>query len=114
MVRSELVSRVAAANQNFALKQVEQTVDLLLEEIEKAMRDGRRVELRGFGIFIGKLRKARAGRNPRTGEDVRILEKRIPFFKTSKELHHRLNREDVSPARDFTQSEIPYSPGSIV
>jgi integration host factor subunit beta len=92
MVRSELIVRVAA-NQNFTLKQVEQTVDLLLEEIEKAMRDGRRVELRGFGIFVGKLRKARVGRNPGTGADVQILEKRLPLFKTSKVLHHRLNRE---------------------
>jgi integration host factor subunit beta len=97
MVRSELIARVAAANRNSTLKQVEQTVDLLFKEIEKAMRDGRRVELRGFGIFVSKLRKARAGRNPGTGEVVHIPEKRLPLFKTSKELHHRLNRQVAFP-----------------
>jgi integration host factor subunit beta len=107
MVRSELIARVAAANRNFTHKQVEQTVDLLLQKIEKAMRDGRRVELRGFGIFMIKLRKARTGRNPSTGEDVHVREKRWPLFKASKELHRRLNREVPCSANkracDFTR-----------
>ena len=106
-----MIGRVAAANPKFSIKQVEQGVDLLLDEIEQAMRDGRRVELRGFGIFVSKLRKARAGRNPRTGEDVQIFEKRLPLFKTSKELRRRLNREDVSVSREFGQSEISFGAG---
>ena len=50
-----------------------------------------RVELRGFGAFSAKARNARMGRNPRTGESVEVVAKRVPFFKTGKELRERLN-----------------------
>ena len=53
------------------------------------------MELRGFGAFATKRRDARTGRNPRTGEEVAVDEKVVPFFRTGKELHARLNR----PAR---------------
>jgi integration host factor subunit beta len=55
------------------------------------MKQGNRVELRGFGAFSVKERNARLGRNPRTGESVDVTEKRVPFFKTGKELRQRLN-----------------------
>jgi len=53
---------------------------------------GDRVELRGFGAFSVKKRKARLGRNPRTGEAVNVAEKHVAFFKTGKLLRDRLNR----------------------
>jgi integration host factor subunit beta len=56
---------------------------------------GDRVELRGFGAFSAKVRGARKGRNPRTGAEVLVAQKRIPFFKTSKEMRERLNRENL-------------------
>jgi integration host factor subunit beta len=49
------------------------------------------VELRGFGAFSVKSRDARLGRNPRTGEAVDVDAKKVPFFKTGKELRERLN-----------------------
>ncbi len=55
------------------------------------MAEGNRVELRGFGAFSVKQRDARKGRNPRTGEPVKVDAKRVPFFKTGKELRERLN-----------------------
>ena len=57
----------------------------VLDEIAKALSDGDRVELRGFGAFSVKVRPARQGRNPRTGEAVAVHEKRVPFFRTGKE-----------------------------
>ena len=63
----------------------------MLEEIIGAMKDGNRVELRGFGAFSVKSRNARMGRNPRTGSAVEVIAKRVPFFKTGKELRERLN-----------------------
>jgi integration host factor subunit beta len=51
----------------------------------------RRVELRGFGAFRVKRREARTERNPRNGQVVAVAEKLIPMFKTSKDMHHRLN-----------------------
>ena len=56
------------------------------------MAAGDRVELRGFGAFSVKKRKARLGRNPRTGEAVDVGEKHVAFFKTGKLLRDRLNR----------------------
>jgi integration host factor subunit beta len=50
------------------------------------------VELRGFGVFTVKQRKARVGRNPRTGEPVPVDATRCPSFRTSRMLHWRLNR----------------------
>ena len=53
---------------------------------------GDRVELRGFGAFSVKERPARTGRNPRTGAPVSVDAKRVPFFKTGKELREQLNK----------------------
>jgi len=72
-------------------RDVERIVNTIFEEITNAMADGNRVELRGFGAFSIKQRDARMGRNPRTGEPVPVDAKRVPFFKTGKELRDRLN-----------------------
>ena len=63
-----------------------------------ALARGDRVELREFGAFTVKRRNARDGRNPRTGEEVPVKEKTVPFFKVGKELHDRLNRKPSRPA----------------
>jgi len=62
----------------------------VFDRIIKALRDGDRVELRGFGAFSVKSRESRMGRNPRTGDAVKVEAKRVPFFKTGKELRERL------------------------
>ena len=61
-----------------------------VDEITSALARGDRVELRGFGAFAVKRRDARQGRNPRTGANVSVDEKSVPFFKTGKELRERL------------------------
>jgi integration host factor subunit beta len=55
-----------------------------LNEIVEALRRQDRVELRDFGVFSAKIRRARKGRNPKTGAEVQIARKFIPFFKTRK------------------------------
>jgi integration host factor subunit beta len=70
---------------------VEHIVNAILEEIVVALARGDRVELRGFGAFSVKNRPARTGRNPRTGEQVPVSEKHVPFFKTGKDMRERLN-----------------------
>jgi integration host factor subunit beta len=64
-----------------------------LDEIVEALRRGDRVELRGFGAFSGKIRGPRKGRNPKTGAEVQVAQRVIPFFKSGKEMRARLNRE---------------------
>lgn len=96
MIKSELVQRLAERNPHLYLRDVETIVDAILGEIETALVRGDRVELRGFGAFSTKQRKARIGRNPRTGNKVEVSDKVIPFFKTGREIRDRLNKEKTS------------------
>lgn len=61
-------------------------VDLLFDSMRETLKDGGRIEIRGFGVFSVKTRKPRLGRNPRTGEPVSIPERRTPLFKPGKQL----------------------------
>ncbi len=72
-------------------RDVERVVTTIFDEISSALTNGERVELRGFGSFAVKNRDPRVGRNPRTGEAVNVSRKFVPFFKTGRELHDRLN-----------------------
>ena len=92
MIRSELVQKIADENPHLYQKDVERIVGTIFDEIINAMAAGDRVGLRGFGAFSVKKRKARLGRNPRTGEAVDVGEKHVAFFKTGKLLRDRLNR----------------------
>lgn len=91
MTKSELILKLAELNPHLYQSHAEQIVDTIFEEITKALAAGARVELRGFGAFSVKQRKARTGRNPRTGETVQVDDKRVPFFKIGKKMHERLN-----------------------
>ena len=93
MIKSELIQKIASANQHLYQRDVERIVNVIFDEIVEALARGDRVELRGFGAFTVKYRAPRKGRNPRTGEPVFVEEKFVPFFKTGKELRERLNRE---------------------
>ena len=91
MTKSELIALLAAENPLLYQRDVERIVTTIFEEITAALANGDRVELRGFGAFSVKERGARTGRNPRTGEAVKVEEKYIPYFKTGKQLRERLN-----------------------
>ena len=91
MIKSELIDKMTALNPHLYHSDVEKIVDTIFEEIIEALAQGNRVELRGFGAFSVKYRKARLGRNPRTGAVVEVAAKYIPFFRIGKELHNRLN-----------------------
>ncbi|WP_242123302.1 integration host factor subunit beta [Sphingobium sp. Sx8-8] len=91
MIRSELIQKLAEENPNLNLQEVERIVDLFFKEIVDRLSNGGRVELRGFGAFTTRARDARTGRNPRTGEQVPVDAKRVPYFKPGKEMRERLN-----------------------
>lgn len=94
MVKSELIARLADLNPHLYQRDVERIVNTIFDEISTALARGDRVELRGFGTFSVKQRQSRTARNPRTGQAVFVEEKRIPFFKTGKDLRRRLNDSD--------------------
>ena len=91
MIKSELINKIAEENPHLFHRDVEKIVSTIFDEITTALSRGDRVELRGFGTFSVKDRQSRIGRNPRTGERVDVEAKRVPFFKTGKELRERLN-----------------------
>lgn len=91
MTKSELVQKLTETNPHLYQRDVDIIVTAIFDEISAALARGDRVELRGFGAFSVKRRDARLGRNPRTGDSVKVAEKHVPFFKTGKQLRDRLN-----------------------
>jgi len=91
MIKSELIEKIAQENPHLFQRDIERIVSTVFNEITEAISSGRRVELRGFGAFSSKKRDERVGRNPRTGEAVKVQEKFVPFFRSGKLLRKRLN-----------------------
>ncbi len=89
MTKQQIIDTVATATDR-PRADVETVIDSLLGEIGKVLRSGERVDLRGFGSFSVKDKKARQGRNPKTGETIQIAARRAAAFKPSKELTDRL------------------------
>jgi|SRR5689334_12177215 nucleoid DNA-binding protein len=93
MTKQQIIDTVATTCER-PKAEVEKIVDSVLGEIGKALRSGERVDLRGFGSFTVKDKKARQGRNPKTGETIQIAARRAAAFKPSKELSDGLAREN--------------------
>lgn len=91
MIRSELLNELHKDNPDLRAEEIEQVVDVFFDEITQRLAEGGRVELRGFGAFSTREREARVGRNPRTGDAVKVPAKRVPYFKAGKEIKNRLN-----------------------
>ncbi len=92
MTKAQLVEEVARTTQ-LTKKHAELIVNTVFESIVESLRDGEKIELRGFGSFRIRQRGARIGRNPKTGDRVDVPPKRIPYFKPGKELKELLNHD---------------------
>jgi integration host factor subunit beta len=93
MIRSELLQALAKESPDMRGEEIERMVEVFFDEIGKRLSEGGRVELRGFGAFSTRTRDPRKGRNPRTGENVDVPGKRVPYFKPGKEMRVRLNAD---------------------
>jgi integration host factor subunit beta len=91
MTKAELIERVAVATE-VTKKQAETIVDTIFESIIRSLKQGQKIELRGFGSFRLRERGARIGRNPKTGVKVNVPAKKIPYFKPGKELKELINK----------------------
>jgi integration host factor subunit beta len=96
MTRSDLVAEIATANSHLTQAHAELIVTTVFDQIAAALARGQRVELRDFGAFTIKQRKARTGRNPRTGEAVPVAAKSVPYFRAGGLLQRRLNRRSAA------------------
>lgn len=90
MTKAELVDEVALAAK-LTKKESEVIVDEVFKNIIQTLNRGEKIELRGFGSFRVRQRRARRGRNPKTGDPVDIPAKRVPYFKPGKELKEMIN-----------------------
>lgn len=90
MTKAELVEEVARSTE-LTKKHAEIIVNTVFESIVDSLKAGEKIELRGFGSFRIRQRGARMGRNPKTGDQVEVPAKRIPYFKPGKDLREMLN-----------------------
>ena len=91
MARAELIQQLARRFPQLEARDADFAVREIFEAISEALAKNRRVEIRGFGSFALNYRPPRNGRNPKTGETVRVREKWVPHFKAGKEMRERID-----------------------
>ncbi|MBN2379595.1 integration host factor subunit beta [candidate division WOR-3 bacterium] len=74
-------------------KDIAMVINILLKEITRLLAEGKRIEIRGFGVFKTKRRNAKIARNPRTGNEINIPARLVPVFKPSKILKQSVSKE---------------------
>jgi integration host factor subunit beta len=91
MNKSQLIEALAKA-ENITLKKAEMVVNAVFENMADALVQKERIEIRGFGSFKVKFYDGYKGRNPKTGDLIKVDGKKLPFFKVGKELRERVDR----------------------
>ncbi len=91
MTKADLVEKVAKEAE-MTKKDAEKLVEIIFDSIISSLNEGEKIELRGFGSFRVRERNARKGRNPKTGEAVKIPAKRVAYFKPGKDLKDLINK----------------------
>jgi len=101
VTKRDLIDEIVRLYPTYSRRDAEVIVNAVFDSMTDALRQGERIEIRGFGSFVVKSRRAREGRNPKTGEIVAVAAKRVPFFKVGKELKQRV---DQQPQEDGAES----------
>jgi integration host factor subunit beta len=91
MTKSELIEKLNGAEGSMSRQQAESVVNVIFDSMAQSLQDGEKIEIRGLGSFTIRERNSRVARNPKTGDAVEITAKKIPFFKTGKELRERVD-----------------------
>jgi integration host factor subunit beta len=90
MTKSDLVEALSKA-EDLTKTKAEEVVSLVFDEMVNALAGGDRVEIRGLGSFKMKQYDGYSGRNPKTGKQIKVKPKKLPFFKCGKELKERVD-----------------------
>ena len=93
MTKNDLIKKLQEELKTYSLKDVAYVADIIFDSMTDAIKRGERIELRGFGSFEVRERKPRMGRNPKSGAEVKLQERKVPFFKTGKELRIMVNNK---------------------
>ncbi len=91
MNKSDLVKQLSKETE-LPMRKSEEIVDMVFNTMSEALERSDRIEIRGFGSFVVKEYKGYTGRNPKTGEQITVESKRLPFFKAGKELKENINK----------------------
>jgi integration host factor subunit beta len=91
MTKRKIIEELLSRRQKFTHRESETIVNAMFDAMSDSLTRGERIEIRGFGSFAVKERRARQGRNPKTGEQVKVDAKKIPFFRAGKELRTEVN-----------------------
>ena len=97
MTKADLIDEVSRVAE-LTRKDSEIIVENIFDSVVRSLRAGDKIEIRGFGSFRTRQRKARVGRNPKTGDRVEVPPKKIPYFKPSKELKDLVNQSAIVAA----------------
>jgi len=107
MVKSELINRIASKQDSLSVKDVELSVNHILECMSESLGRGERIEIRGFGSFSLHFRPPRVAHNPKTGEHVYTEAKYTPHFKPGKDLRERVNESRLTtPIKEEKESDL--------
>ena len=93
MTKNDLIKKLQEELKSYSLQDVTYAVNIIFDSMINAIKRGERIELRGFGSFVVRERKPRMGRNPKSGAEVKLEERKVPFFKTGKELRVMVNNK---------------------
>jgi len=91
MTKRDLIDEVNRRFPHLSHRDAEVIINAIFDSMVDAMRRGERIEIRGLGSFVVKHRRAREGRNPKSGEIVSVAAKKVPFFKVGKDLRLRVD-----------------------
>jgi integration host factor subunit beta len=91
MIKADLINRISK-QMDIPKQEAEEGVNLFFQTIKEAILKGEEIEIRGFGSFRFRKRTSRSGRNPRTGEPVKVPPKKVLYFKPSKLLKEQINK----------------------
>jgi integration host factor subunit beta len=105
MTKRDLIDEVNKRFPHLSRRDSEVIINAIFDSMVDALAQGDRIEIRGFGSFVVKHRRARQGRNPKSGALVSVAAKRVPFFKVGKELRLRVDGQPYNPADDEGDDE---------
>jgi integration host factor subunit beta len=92
MNKSGLITTLSQ-KENLTEKKAIDIVNLIFKGFTEELRKGGRIEIRGFGSFVVRNYESYTGRNPKTGENIKVSPKKLPFFKVGKELKEKVDRK---------------------
>src|SRR5258708_33457174 len=112
MTKAEIVQALYSKVGGFSRKESAELVDLVFEMMKETLGRGEKIKVSGFGNFVLRDKRQRPGRNPQTGEPIKISERRVLTFKASQLLKHALNSRLAGSGANGVGAPVAMAAGS--